>query len=85
MVAKSSKLPRVCSKPTLIDIYSVLIDIERRTHALRILVGKLSPETELRPVKDGVAARVAASRTIPVPKPIVCNACHPVQWPPYPE
>lgn len=83
MVPKKRSLPRACIDMPLEDIYSVMMDIERRIHAVRTFIGKLDPNIRLKPVEDGVAAGWKPARARALGKRVVCTVCHPVKvWPP---
>jgi hypothetical protein len=86
MGARAAGAPRACIDLPIKDIYDVIIDIERRIHAVRILVGKLDRKTKLQFAEDAVAKGWKPKGATGQRRPIICNVCHPVQkWPPYRE
>ena len=75
-----------CRDLTFKDVYDVIIDIERRIHAVRTLVGKLNPDIRLDLTERGIAEGWEPGTAKGLQMKVVCNVCNPVpKWPPFRE
>ena len=82
--SQGPKPPVPCT--TVEALYGVLVDVERRIHAVRVLIGNLDPKTKLQLVEDGVGGKWVPPEHLTSIAPAVCNVCRPgLKWPPYQE
>jgi hypothetical protein len=78
--------PGCTGRVSALKLYSVLIDIERRIHAVRTLVGKMDPDSSFVFTEPGVAAQWRGNQGERLSGKTVCSVCEPtIAWPPYGE
>lgn len=72
--------PSPCSVIRVKDLYAAVIDIERRIHVIRTLLGRFDPSATLTAVEHGSADEVKPRPDVELIGRVICASCHPVDW-----
>ena len=82
-MASDKVIPRPpCPAMTVKQLYAVVMDMERRIHVVRKLIGRLDPATQLKLGKPVIARQWNRKRGLELAGTVICNSCQaPEDWP----